>query len=61
MEKIKSYIPDMEWMKQYIPDPDTVKEWIPDWRSWQVREQAAMSFRSFLQQVSEVMPEKVCR
>ncbi|BFZ23760.1 hypothetical protein BsWGS_26797 [Bradybaena similaris] len=58
MEKIKSYIPDMEWMKQYIPDPDTMKEWIPDWRSWQVREQAADSLRSLLQQVSEVMPEK---
>ncbi|CAG5127196.1 unnamed protein product, partial [Candidula unifasciata] len=58
VEKIKSYIPDMEWMKQYIPDSDTINEWIPDWRSWHVREQAAVSFRTLLQQVSEVMPER---
>uniref|UniRef100_A0A0B7AE93 Dynamin-like GTPase OPA1, mitochondrial n=1 Tax=Arion vulgaris TaxID=1028688 RepID=A0A0B7AE93_9EUPU len=58
IEWMKEYVPDMEWVKQHIPDSDTVKEWIPDWRSWQVRERAAVSFREFREQMKDLMPEK---
>ncbi|XP_059141455.1 dynamin-like 120 kDa protein, mitochondrial isoform X4 [Physella acuta] len=58
MEKIKSYMPDVEWMKEYIPDYETIKNIVPDWSNWEVREQAAASFRNLKTQMLEVMPEK---
>lgn len=59
MEKIKSYMPEVEWMKEYIPDYETLKNIVPDWRNWEIREQAAASFRNLKTQMLEVMPEKV--
>ncbi|CAL1530479.1 unnamed protein product [Lymnaea stagnalis] len=58
VEKIKGYIPDLEWMKEYVPDRERVKEFIPDWRSWPIREKAVDTFRNVKGQIAEVMPEK---
>ncbi|RUS71454.1 hypothetical protein EGW08_020785 [Elysia chlorotica] len=58
IEKVKSYIPDVEWMKDYLPDSDTIAKYKPDWQAWEIRQNAAASFAQLRNRVREQMPEK---
>ncbi|GFS27921.1 dynamin-like 120 kDa protein, mitochondrial [Elysia marginata] len=58
IEKVKSYIPDVEWLKDYLPDSDSIAKWKPDWQHWELRQNTAASLAQLRDRVKEQMPER---